>query len=128
MSNVFNAVASQYVPYLQDLNDEGIRRMILNTDRYRNDKSTPESREISFQNLRAVFVIESGRTYYKIVREQRNGGRSVHSFVVKEGVKCKFPAGTILKAETWSKPALNFARGNVLTATLPKGDTCSYGL
>lgn len=48
------------------------------------------------------------RKFVKIIT-----GGSVHSFVViAEGEK--FPVGTILKAASWSAPAKNFGRGNVL--------------
>jgi hypothetical protein len=66
------------------------------------------------------FVVESGHKYFKVV-EVTGHGRRVHSFIVpKELIQstrftiAKWAAGTILKAEGWKRPALNFSRGNVL--------------
>jgi hypothetical protein len=51
---------------------------------------------------------EIGSKYIKIIT-----GSSVHSFIVKKDGK--FKRGDILKAASWSAPATNFARGNVLS-------------
>ena len=52
---------------------------------------------------------EDGQKYIRVVRE--NG---VFCFIVKED-SGKFKKGDILKAAGYNKPALNSARGNVLT-------------
>ena len=52
---------------------------------------------------------EQGSKYIKVIT-----GTSVHSFICRNDGG-KFKKGDILKAATWSSPARNFARGNVLT-------------
>jgi hypothetical protein len=52
--------------------------------------------------------IEEGKKFVKIVTDG-----SVHSFIVKEDMP-KFKKGTILKAASWSAPAKNYGRGNIL--------------
>lgn len=51
---------------------------------------------------------EIGSKYIKVIT-----GTSVHSFIVK--ADGKFKRGDILKAASWSAPATNFTRGNVLS-------------
>ena len=53
--------------------------------------------------------VSIGKKYIKVVQE--NG---VFAFIVKEDFK-HFKKGDILKAAGYNKPALNSARGNVLT-------------
>jgi len=63
---------------------------------------------------RMSYVAEAGSKYIKIIRVYSDNSRSVHSFVaIQDGGK--FKAGDILKAAGWKAPALNFARGNVLS-------------
>ena len=50
-----------------------------------------------------------GKKYIKILR---NG--SAWGFVVNSNNDVKFKKGTLLKAASWSAPARNFPRGNVL--------------
>ena len=57
--------------------------------------------------------IMPGKKYIKVVQE--NG---VFAFVMKED-SGKFKKGDILKAAGYNKPALNQARGNVLTGNYP---------
>lgn len=52
---------------------------------------------------------EEGSKYIKVIT-----GTSVHSFIVKQD-NGKFKTGDILKAASWSAPAKNFSRGNILT-------------
>lgn len=62
------------------------------------------------------FVIESGRSYDKIVKiDNRNYGTSqcVVGFVVKKDTKKGFLKGDILKAASYNAPATNFSRGNI---------------
>ena len=55
---------------------------------------------------------ERGRKFIKVVKSSW-GSRSVHSFICIQP-HGKFKFGDILKAASWSAPAKNFARGNVL--------------
>jgi hypothetical protein len=57
-------------------------------------------------------TFDRGRKFIKVVT-QSYGSKSVHSFICIES-DGKFQFGDILKAATWSQPAKNFARGNVL--------------
>lgn len=62
--------------------------------------------------------VEEGRKYLKIVKKQGNQ-EMVWGFVVKKDQPVKagrhtFKAGDILKAASWSAPALNKPRGNIL--------------
>ena len=57
--------------------------------------------------------ISQGKKYIKVVQE--NG---VFCFIVKEDFK-HFKKGDILKAAGYNAPALNSARGNVLTGNYP---------
>ena len=62
------------------------------------------------------FVYEIGKKYVKIISESTRFGlsRSSHSYIVI-GDQGKFKHGDILKSASWTAPAKNFARGNVLT-------------
>ena len=53
--------------------------------------------------------ISTGKKYIKIIRDS-----GAHAFIVKEDSD-KFKKGDILKPASWSTPAKNQARGNVLT-------------
>jgi len=55
------------------------------------------------------FEVRKGKKYIKII-----SNRSVWGFIVAEDGG-KFPKGTILKAASWSAPAKNHSRGNILT-------------
>ena len=57
--------------------------------------------------------VSQGKKYIKVVQE--NG---VFAFIVKEDFK-HFKKGDILKAAGYNAPALNSARGNVLTGNYP---------
>jgi ribulose bisphosphate carboxylase small subunit len=54
-----------------------------------------------------------GSKYIKICTGRPGRGRSVHSFIVVKP-DAKFNTGDILKAASWTSPARNFARGNIL--------------
>ncbi len=60
--------------------------------------------------------VTEGSRYWKIISNDRGGGRSVKGFVAKAGDK-KFREGDLLKPAGWAAPARNFARGNVLDGT-----------
>jgi len=53
---------------------------------------------------------KKGKKYVKVI--QRN---SVHCFIVATSDDEQFNLGDVLKAESWSRPARNRARGNVFT-------------
>ena len=52
-----------------------------------------------------------GKKYIKVMR----GRESVHCFIVATSEDKQFKIGDVLRAETWSRPARNKARGNVFT-------------
>ena len=58
--------------------------------------------------------VTEGSRYWKIISNDRGGGRSVKGFIAKAGDK-KFLEGDLLKPAGWAAPARNFARGNVLS-------------
>ena len=60
--------------------------------------------------------VTEGSRYWKIISNDRGGGRSVKGFIAKVGDK-KFREGDMLKPAGWAAPARNFARGNVLDGT-----------
>ena len=60
----------------------------------------------------AGVVVEEGRKYIKVIQ-----GNSVWGFIMKADDK-KFRAGDILKAASWSAPARNKPRGNVIDGDL----------
>ena len=62
--------------------------------------------------------INNGKKYIKIVQDT-----GVFCFIVKEDFK-HFKKGDILKAAGYNAPALNSARGNVLTGNYPIQWTC----
>ena len=56
-----------------------------------------------------VPTFEVGSAYVKVI-----SNNSVHSFIVNKAGK-KFPLGAILKPASWSAPATNFARADLLS-------------
>ena len=81
------------------------------------------ARDITNKNMIDEFEnswrVQKGQKYIKVVAKN-----SVHSFIVKEdmftpGGQPKFKKGDVLKAASWSKPAMNQARGNVLEGNYP---------
>ena len=71
--------------------------------------------EMTEEYCKGLEVTEGSR-YWKIISNDRGGGRSVKGFIAKAGDK-KFREGDMLKAAGWNAPARNFARGNVLDGT-----------
>lgn len=74
--------------------------------------------ENDYQHMLDNLRVEEGRKYLKITQTLL-GQETVWGFVVKEDLPVKegrwnFKAGDILKAASWSAPALNKPRGNVL--------------
>ena len=53
---------------------------------------------------------KKGSRYIKVIQ-----GNSVHCFIVATSEDEQFNLGDVLRAESWSRPARNRARGNVLT-------------
>jgi len=68
--------------------------------------------EMTEEYCKGLEVTEGSR-YWKIISNDRGGGRSVKGFIAKAGDK-KFREGDMLKPAGWAAPARNFARGNVL--------------
>ena len=96
--------------------EDGIQNMIhaCNED-YAKD-ITNKNMIDEFENSWSIL---KGQKYIKVVAKN-----SVHSFIVKEdmftpGGQPKFKKGDVLKAASWSKPAMNQARGNVLEGNYP---------
>lgn len=67
-------------------------------------------RDTMIAEFNSAVRLDVGNKFIKVVTSG-----SVHSFIVKED-GAKFKRGDILKAASWSAPAKNFARGNVLTS------------
>jgi hypothetical protein len=72
-------------------------------------QSPTETRIRMTKEFQESVRIQKGSKYIKVIT-----GTSAHSFIVLKD-NGKFKRGDILKAATWSSPAFNFARGNVLT-------------
>lgn len=74
---------------------------------------------ITNKNLDEVqYVIHPGNKYDKIVKVDGNSMSSIGFIVKKE--TAKFSVGTLLKSDSWKKPATNFARGDIF-------DTDTFG-
>lgn len=93
--------AIQINAYLEHIRKDYAGFMQPNTD----------TRKEMVAEFNASVRVEEGRKYYKVI--ERN---SVHSFICKEDMG-RFKRGDILKASSWSAPAKNFARGNILLGT-----------
>ena len=96
--------------------EDGIQNLInASNEDYAKDMDNKNMIE-EFKNS---WVVKSGQKFIKIV-----ANKSVHSFIVKEdmftpGGQPKFKKGDVLKAASWSKPAMNQPRGNVLQGNYP---------
>ena len=90
------------------------RTVHQNVDDFNRDIEIRE--EMSEEYCKGLEVTEGSR-YWKIISNDRGGGRSVKGFIAKAGDK-KFREGDMLKPAGWAAPARNFARGNVLDGDL----------
>ena len=100
--------------------DEGIKNLMagakLDYERMSTSNGTKELTGYSLEQTNkwdSNTRIMPGKKYIKVVQE--NG---VFCFIVKEDFK-HFKKGDILKAAGYNAPALNSARGNVLTGNYP---------
>jgi hypothetical protein len=99
--------------------DEGIKNLMAGAKADYVKWSTMGGKELSGYSKEQVdnwdnkTSVRPGKKYIKIVQE--NG---VFCFIVKEDFK-HFKKGDILKAAGFNAPALNSARGNVLTGNYP---------
>lgn len=72
------------------------------------------SAKLSVDRFHAGLNIEEGRKYIKVISGDIEGDQTtVWGFIVKKDGG-KFRAGDLLKAASWSSPATNKARGNIL--------------
>ena len=95
--------------------DEGIKNLMAGAKQDYVRMSTSGGRELTGYSKEQVdswdhnTTIFPGKKYIKIVQ-----GTGVFCFIVKEDFK-HFKKGDVLKAAGYNAPALNSARGNVLT-------------
>ena len=100
--------------------DEGIKNLMAGAKNdYIRCSTSNGKKELTGYSLEQVkkwdsnTKVSQGKKYIKVVQE--NG---VFCFIVKEDFK-HFKKGDILKAAGYNAPALNSARGNVLTGNYP---------
>ena len=99
--------------------DEGIKNLMSGAKQDYVRMSTSGGRELvgyskeQVDNWENSFRLHTGKKYIRVVKE--NG---VFCFIVR-GDSGKFKKGDILKAAGYRAPALNSARGNVLTGNYP---------
>ena len=99
--------------------DEGIKNMMAGAKKDYERWSTVGGKELTgyckeqVDSWDSKTKISQGKKYIKVVQE--NG---VFCFIVKEDF-IHFKKGDILKAAGYNAPALNSARGNVLTGNYP---------
>jgi len=99
--------------------DEGIKNLMAGAKLDYEKWSTMGGKELTgyckeqVDNWDTKTSVRPGKKYIKIVQEN-----SVFAFIVKEDFK-HFKKGDILKAAGYNAPALNSARGNVLTGNYP---------
>ena len=72
---------------------------------------TMTSKHPALHSSQEELVVEEARKYIKVFT--RSGG-TIWGFIMKEDDD-KFKKGDLLKAASWSAPARNKARGNILT-------------
>jgi len=93
-----NAINELFMAIGDDFHDFSVRGEHHNPDRV--------------EEFRDSLIVVEGRKYLKIVKKL-GSQEMVWGFIVKEDDK-KFKEGDILKAASWSAPARNRARGNIL--------------
>ena len=99
--------------------DEGIKNLMAGAKLDYERMSTSGGRELTGYSKEQVeqwdnkTKVSQGKKYIKIVQDT-----GVFCFIVKEDFK-HFKKGDILKAAGYNAPALNSARGNVLTGNYP---------
>jgi len=85
----------------------------------RADASMAAYYDEAIANFKRDLHIVSGKKYIKVIRT----GTGVHSFIVKEDMVESngkvWKAGDVLKAASYSAPAKNFARGNIIDGKFP---------
>jgi len=69
--------------------------------------------KMNFKRFERDWIVVKGRKYDRIICTENGKQMSIWGFVQLKDDK-KFKAGDILKASSWSAPARNFARGNVI--------------
>lgn len=85
---------------------------ILWSTRLANLRGEELSEHSKYEIAKFFIEVRTGNKYIKLIRDN-----SAHAFIVKEDSD-KFKKGDILMPSSWSKPATNQARGNVLTGFL----------
>ena len=99
--------------------DEGIKNLMAGAKLDYERMSTSGGRELTGYSKEQVeqwdnkTKVSQGKKYIKIVQDT-----GVFCFIAKEDFK-HFKKGDILKAAGYNAPALNSARGNVLTGNYP---------
>jgi len=90
--------------------EEGIQNLIdASIEDYKSSKFSGSMLE----EFKKAWEVSKGRKFIKIIRKN-----AAHAFIVKEDFK-HFVKGDVLKPASWSKPALNAPRGNVLKGDYP---------
>ena len=108
-----------YVSKTADNLKDGIKNMMEGAKADYVRMSTSGGKELTGYSLEQTqewdnnTKVTEGKKYIKIVQ-----GTGVFAFVMKED-SGRFKKGDILKAAGYNKPALNSARGNVLTGNYP---------
>ena len=94
--------------------DEGIKYMIdamvEDYGGFNRHNKIDEVRNNMYNEYKNGFKIKNGQKYIKVINDN-----SVKAFIVKNDFNPYFKLGDILKPASWRAPAMNSARGNVLT-------------
>lgn len=75
--------------------------------------------KMNFNHVKRDWIVVSGRKYDKIISTEDGKQMGIWGFVQVTDDN-KFKAGDILKPNSWSVPARNFARGNVIDESFGK--------